>query len=184
MKFFKKIKKNGTLGQLIDRYYGHIGKFDYVGTRSYQAHIEQRLPAYRELFKRAAKEVGIDWRLLAAVGYQESHWDPDAVSPAGARGLMMLTGVAATDLDIDNRTNPEQSILGGARYLQRMLKSIPDRIPAPDRTWLALAAYNVGHPDPEKRWQSRQVGGREKKPAAPQQERMVPANALRLCPWP
>jgi membrane-bound lytic murein transglycosylase F len=144
VKFFKKIRKNGTLGQLIDRYYGHIGKFDYVGTRSYQAHIEQRLPAYRELFKRAAKEIGIDWRLLAAVGYQESHWDPDAVSPTGARGLMMLTGVAATDLDIDNRTNPEQSIMGGARYLQRMLKSIPDRIPEPDRTWLALAAYNVG----------------------------------------
>jgi membrane-bound lytic murein transglycosylase F len=142
--FFEKIRQDGTLHQLIDRYYGHIGEFDYVGTRRYQAHIEQRLPAYRELFQQAAKEVNMDWRLLAAVGYQESHWDPDAVSPAGVRGLMMLTRVAATDLDIDNPADPQQSILGGAQYLQRMLQSIPEEVPQPDRTWLGLAAYNVG----------------------------------------
>jgi len=142
--FFDKIKKDGTLDQLIDRYYGHIGKFDYVGTRRYQAHIEQRLPAYHDLFQEAANKFGMDWRLLAAIGYQESHWDPDAVSPTGVRGLMMLTHEAATDLAIDDLTDPEQSILGGTEYLQLMLRNIPDSIPEPDRTWLGLAAYNVG----------------------------------------
>ena len=142
--FFKKIRKNGTLDRLIDRYYGHIGKFDYVGTRRYQAHVEQRLPQYRELFIKAASEVGMDWRLLAAIGYQESHWNPDAVSPTGVRGIMMLTKAAAKDLDIKKRDDPEQSIRGGARYLEKMLQRIPERIPEPDRTWLALAAYNVG----------------------------------------
>lgn len=143
--FFTNIREDGTLEQLIDRYYGHIGKFDYVGTRRYQAHVEQRLPQYRDFFIEAASEIGMDWRLLAAIGYQESHWKPDAVSPTGVRGIMMLTKAAAKDLDIKDRNDPEQSIRGGARYLARMLQRIPARIPEPDRTWLALAAYNVGH---------------------------------------
>jgi membrane-bound lytic murein transglycosylase F len=142
--FFARIKKDGTLDQLIDRYYGHIGEFDYVGTRRYQAHIDQRLPAYRDWFQEAAARFHMDWRLLAAIGYQESHWNPDAVSPAGVRGLMMLTQDAASEVEIDDPADPEQSILGGTEYLQRMLRSIPDDVPEPDRTWLGLAAYNVG----------------------------------------
>jgi membrane-bound lytic murein transglycosylase F len=142
--FFEEIRSDGTLEQLIERYYGHISDFDYVGTRKYQAHIEQRLPAYRELFREAAAEYGLDWRLLAAVGYQESHWNPEAVSPTGVRGIMMLTHAAAKDLGIKDRMDPEQSIHGGARYLHNMINSIPERIPEPDRTWLALASYNIG----------------------------------------
>ena len=142
--FFSHITEDGTLERVIDRYYGHIGEFDYVGTRRYQAHIEQRLPQYKDLFIKAATEIGMDWRLLAAIGYQESHWDPDAVSPTGVRGIMMLTQAAAKDMDIKDRKDPAQSIEGGARYLAKMLQRIPERVPEPDRTWLALAAYNVG----------------------------------------
>jgi len=142
--FFNKIRKNGTLSQLVERYYGHFGKFDYVGTRRYQRDIEQLLPLYRDIFEAAAKEAGMDWRLLAAIGYQESRWNPDAVSPTGVRGIMMLTRDAATDLDIENRRDPEQSIHGGAEYLVHMLQSISEGIAEPDRTWLALAAYNIG----------------------------------------
>jgi len=142
--FFSKIRSNGTLDQLIERYFGHTQRFDYVGTRRYQAHVEQRLPAFKDLFITTADEAGLDWRLLAAMGYQESHWDPDAVSPTGVRGLMMLTQDAATDLGIKNREDPEQSIRGGAAYFLRMKDRIPERIKDPDRTWLALAAYNVG----------------------------------------
>jgi len=142
--FFNKIRHNGTLNQLLERYYGHIGKFDYVGTRRYQRDIEQRLPRFREVFEEAAKKVGMDWRLLAAVGYQESHWNPDAVSPTGVRGIMMLTRGAADDLKVEDREDPEQSIHGGAEYLVKMLQKISERVPEPDRTWLALAAYNVG----------------------------------------
>jgi membrane-bound lytic murein transglycosylase F len=142
--FFNKIRRNGTLDQLLERYYGHIAKFDYVGTRRYLRDIEQRLPAYRDTFKAAAEEVGMDWRLLAAIGYQESHWDPDAVSPTGVRGIMMLTRDAARDIGVEDRRDPEQSIHGGTGYLVRLLQNIPERIPEPDRTWLALAAYNVG----------------------------------------
>ncbi len=142
--FFEDIRQDGTLVRIIDRYYGHTNKFDYVGTRTFLRHIETRLPAYRHTFESAAEVTGVDWQLLAAIGYQESHWDPHAISPTGVRGLMMLTQATARHMGIDNRVDPEQSIHGGARYYRRVKNKVPDRIPEPDRTWLTLAAYNVG----------------------------------------
>ena len=129
---------------MIDRYDGHIGEVDYVGTRRYQAHVEQRLPQYKEMVVDAADEADIDWRLLAAISYQESHWQPDAVSPTGVRGLMMLTNAAAEDIGVEDRIDPAQSIRGGAHYLVKMKARISEEVPEPDHTWLALAAYNVG----------------------------------------
>ena len=142
--FFDRIKGNGDLEHLLERYYGHVRDFDYVGMRVFQRHFRKRLPRFRYLFEAAAEETNLDWRLLAAVAYQESHWDPEAVSPTGVRGLMMLTQAAARQVGVDERTDPSQSVRGGARYLRRLLEKIPDRIPEPDRIWLALAAYNVG----------------------------------------
>ena len=132
------------LTELSDRYFGHTERFDYVGTRTFLQHMETRLPRYRSLFESAAAEHGLDWRLLAAVSYQESHWDPEAVSHTGVRGMMMLTLRTAEAMGVTNRENPDQSIHGGARYLRTVIEKIPERIPEPDRTWLGLAAYNVG----------------------------------------
>lgn len=142
--FFERIRNDGTLSHLLEKYYGHLNNFDYVGTRTYMQHITKRLPKYRELFEQAAAETGFDWRLLAAIGYQESHWNPRAISPTGVRGIMMLTLNTARSLGVSNRLDPEQSIIGGARYLARVKERIPEHIPEPTRTWLALAAYNVG----------------------------------------
>ena len=143
-KFFGELRDSGELEQLLERYYGHVQDFDYVGTRRYMAHIEQRLPQYLELFQRAAAETGVDWRLLAAIGYQESHWNPKAVSPTGVRGLMMLTLDTMRYLGLSDRRDPEQSIMGGARYFAIIRNGLPEQIREPDRTWMALAAYNVG----------------------------------------
>jgi membrane-bound lytic murein transglycosylase F len=88
---------------------------------------------------------GIDWRLLAAIGYQESHWRSHAVSPTGVRGIMMLTQATAKYVDIENRMDPESSINGGARFYARQTERLPDTVSEPDRTWMALAAYNVGY---------------------------------------
>jgi membrane-bound lytic murein transglycosylase F len=142
--FISKLREDGTLEQLVERYYGHVQDFDYVGTRAYKAHIEQRLPLYRPMFVVAGEQSNTDWRLLAAMGYQESHWNPRAVSPTGVRGIMMLTRDAMEELGISNRADPEQSIRGGATYFAAIRQKLPERIPEPDRTWLALAAYNVG----------------------------------------
>jgi membrane-bound lytic murein transglycosylase F len=109
--------------------------------------LDQRqklLPRLRKYFQEAQAITGIDWRLLAAIGYQESNWNPFATSPTGVRGIMMLTGETADRMGVTNRLDARQSILGGARYLALMKDALPARIPEPDRTWIALAAYNQG----------------------------------------
>ncbi len=145
VKFFKKLKASGQLEQLLERHYGHVQDLDYVGTRRYMSHIQQRLPEFIALFETASAETGLDWRLLAALGYQESHWDTQAISPTGVRGLMMLTHNTMRLLGLEDRTDAEQSIFGGARYLRMLKDRLPAHIVEPDRTWLALAAYNVGY---------------------------------------
>lgn len=137
-------KREGYVAQVNDRYFGHTEKFDYVGTRAFIRHFEGRLPRYREMFETAAEISGVDWRLLAAIGYQESHWRSHAVSPTGVRGIMMLTEATADYLDIEDRMDPASSIYGGARFFARQTERIPDSVREPDRTWFALAAYNVG----------------------------------------
>ena len=142
------MRASGDLAQVMDHYYGHKNTFDYAGTRKFMRDFQQLLPRYRKQFQAAAVRADLDWRLIAAVGYQESHWDPGAVSPKGALGIMMLTPDTATLMGIDNPTDAGQSILGGSKYLWRMRKRIaklsPD-IPDTDLTWLALAAYNMGY---------------------------------------
>jgi membrane-bound lytic murein transglycosylase F len=139
-----KSERSGLLAQVRDRYYGHTKKFDYVGTRAFIRHFDSRLPRYRPWFEEAGELNGVDWRLLAAIGYQESHWRSHAVSPTGVRGIMMLTEATADYLDIDDRMDPESSIFGGARFYARQTERIADSVEEPDRTWMALAAYNVG----------------------------------------
>jgi membrane-bound lytic murein transglycosylase F len=142
--YLERIRASGHLRELLDRYYGHDRRLDFVGRRDFQRHILSRLPALKPYFIMAARQTGIDWRLLAAIGYQESHWDPKAVSPTGVRGVMMLTSATARQLGVEDRRDPKQSILGGARYLRIVEEKIPKRIQEPDRLWLTLAGYNIG----------------------------------------
>ncbi len=142
--FLIESERSGLLARVHDRYYGHVKKFDYVGTRNFIRHYESRLPRYRAMFEQAGREWGVDWRLLAAIGYQESHWRAQAVSPTGVRGIMMLTEATADYLGVADRTDPESSIFGGAQYFARQTERLPDSVQEPDRTWMALASYNVG----------------------------------------
>ncbi len=143
--FHDEVNDNGQLAALIQQFYGPITFFDYVDSRKFIDRYFNRLPDLQPHFENAATEFGFDWRLLAAVSYQESHWDKDARSVTGVRGLMMLTLTTAKQLGVTDRLDPEQSIWGGAKYLSSLIKRVPQRIGEPDRTWLALAAYNVGY---------------------------------------
>jgi len=142
--YHEEIADNGRLADLIERFYGPTGFFDYVDSRKFIDKYRKSLPGLKAYFRRSAAENGIDWRLLAALSYQESHWNRRAKSYTGVRGLMMLTQRTAKQLGVKNRLDPEQSIAGGARYLKSLIERVPDRIREPDRTWMALAAYNVG----------------------------------------
>lgn len=141
--FMSKYKHSGALKTLLERYYGAINS-NPVNMTIYRLRIRNRLPQYQTLFEEAAARNNLDWRLLAAIGYQESFWNPRAASPTGVRGIMMLTGSTAQHLGVRNRLDPEQSIDGGARYIREMYDRLPEEIQEPDRMWMALAAYNMG----------------------------------------
>jgi membrane-bound lytic murein transglycosylase F len=144
IKFFGHQQLSGELAKLSEKYYGHISEFDYVDTKRFLKAIELKLPNYKKEFIEAAGD-HFDWRLLAAVSYQESHWNPRARSPTGVRGMMMLTLPTAKQMGVTNRLDPIQSIVGGAKYLYKNHNRIHERIQEPDRTWFALAAYNIGY---------------------------------------
>ncbi|HIN82744.1 MAG TPA: membrane-bound lytic murein transglycosylase MltF [Chromatiales bacterium] len=157
--FLKDIQDSGELAHLIERHYGHAEQFNYVDRRAFRRDMFSRLIPYQPEFVKAAKTNELDWRLLAAIGYQESHWNPKAVSPTGVRGIMMLTQATAKQMGVKKRTDPIQSIHGGARYFARVKNKIPQRIQEPDRTWMALAAYNIGFGHLEDARRLTQAGG-------------------------
>lgn len=134
--------ENGLIARIEEKYFNHFRKFDYVDMRSYTQAIEKTLPRYTALFEKYKGE--LDWRLLAAIAYQESHWDENATSPTGVRGMMMLTRATADRMKITDRTDAEQSIKAGSEYLHWLISQVPDSIPQEDRIWFALAGYNMG----------------------------------------
>jgi len=142
--FFTRIKRDGTLSRLIDRYYGHNNRLHRLDAAAFITSASTTLPEYRSLFKEADSLTGIDWRLLAALAYQESQWDPLATSFTNVRGMMMLTEETADRMNVTNRLDPRESVLAGAKYLALIRDQLPAKIKEPDRTWMALAAYNQG----------------------------------------
>lgn len=135
---------DAAIGDMEERYYSYIGEFDFVDLRALNRRIDDRLPDFLSQFQAAADLTGMPVDLLAALSYQESHWDPTAKSPTGVRGIMMLTRRTAESLGVTDRLDPAQAIDGGARYLADRHERLPENIPEPDRTFLALASYNIG----------------------------------------
>jgi len=142
--FFNKYKQNGKLEKIGKTYYEHLNAFDYVDIRYYLKRIDKKLPKYKKYFVEAAKNSALDARIIAAVSYQESHWNRKARSPTGVRGMMMLTLDTAKRVGVKNRLNAKQSIFGGAKYLKILYESLSNTIKEPDRLWFTLAAYNIG----------------------------------------
>ena len=144
-RFFGGARRDGTIARLVDRYYGHTKRVDAQAAVAFHDRMRRVLPAYRDLFQSAQHATGIEWRLLAAIAYQESQWDPLATSPTNVRGMMMLTEETSAQMKVTDRLDPAQSIAAGAQLIVRYRRSVPERIREPDRTWIALAAFNVGY---------------------------------------
>lgn len=136
--------QTGKMTRLKDHYYSYVLFFDYYNIKMFYKRIKSRLPKYENYFKKAGTRFSIPWTLLAAVSYQESHWNPRAKSFTGVRGMMMLTLHTAKLLGVKNRLDPQQSIIGGSRHLRQMIKNVPEGVEGEDRLKYALAAYNVG----------------------------------------
>jgi membrane-bound lytic murein transglycosylase F len=142
--WFKRPETVAFLQRLKQHYYGHLEIFDYVDLVTYHRRLRERLPDYRQYFEAAGKRYGLDWRLVAALAYQESQWDPEAESLSGVRGLMMLTQKTAEDLGVNSRLDPVEAIFAGARYFAHLHKRVGLEVSEPGRTYMALAAYNLG----------------------------------------
>ena len=142
--YLEELRASREFDLLFDRHFGHLDVHDLVDVVTFTRFVEDRLHGLRPLFEEAAELHALDWRFLAAVSYQESLWNPAAVSPTGVRGLMMLTNATAQSLGVSDRSDPRQSVDGGARYVLQMRERLPEQVEEPDRTWMALASYNVG----------------------------------------
>ena len=143
--YFAHLNGNGELAAIVKRYYGRAEDLEFAAASSFMRHLQSRLPLYQAWFEEAAAQSSQDWRLLAAIGYQESKWVPTATSPTGAKGLMQLTSVSAIETKVTDPSDARQSIFGGAKYFHQVFEKIPAHVPEPDRTWFALAAYNIGY---------------------------------------
>lgn len=128
---------------LMKRYFEQA-KTEYDPTADF---ANGRISPYDELFKKYAKEIGWDWRLIAAQSHTESKFKPKAKSWAGARGLMQIMPATARDMGVSPRQldDPETSIRTGVRYLGTLDKWLESRIPDPEeRKKFIFAAYNAG----------------------------------------
>jgi membrane-bound lytic murein transglycosylase F len=142
--FVEQAQRDGTLLKIEDRYFGHVRRLKQADIVTFLGRVETVLPKLAKHFQAAQMASGVDWRLIAAVAYHESHWDALATSPTGVRGIMMLTEDTADRLGVGNRLDARESIMGGARYLSLLKEMQPAEVAEPDRTWLALASYNIG----------------------------------------
>ena len=142
--FLERMRSSGEMDRLRDRYFGHVDRLTPADSVRFIERMHSVLPQYRGMFHMAQAITGIDWRVLAALAYQESQWEPLATSSTGVRGIMMLTEDTADVLGVSNRLEPAQSIRAGAQYLSDLREALPASVGEPDRLWLAVAAYNLG----------------------------------------
>ena len=143
-RFITELQTDGRMERMLEQHFGHASVLSRIGSHTFSRNMQGTLPQYRDLIRAVAEEYQLDWHLLAAIAYQESHWDPEATSPTGVRGMMMLTLPTAREMGVKNRLDARQSLRGGARYLKNISRRLPADIQHPDRTWMALAAYNIG----------------------------------------
>ena len=142
--FLETAQQSGELEKIRERHFGTTRFSSRMGAFTFNRRVESVLPKWQPLIERVATEYQMDWRLLAAVSYQESHWNPTARSPTGVEGMMMLTRNTAKELNVADRRDPQQSLRGGARFIKNLLRRLPADIEQPHRLWMALAAYNIG----------------------------------------
>jgi len=112
-----------------------------------------QISVYDDMIKNGAEQLGWDWRLLASLVYKESRFDTVATSYAGAKGLLQLMPVTLERFGVDNPNDPQQSLMGGVRYLRYLDKFWMERVPdTSERLKFILASYNIGHGHVEDAW--------------------------------
>ena len=144
-KFFLFANETGLLKKLSDKYYASVEASDPFDLKKFHQRIETRLPKFKKTIIEESIKYGLDWKLIAAVVYQESHFNPNAKSFTNVRGLMQVTAKTAQEMGINNRLKPNQSIRAGIKYLSKMKKKFEHFEDDYEMMLFALASYNVGY---------------------------------------
>jgi len=144
-KFLEFAKNNKIQEKIHKKYYRNTESFDYFDMKKFHERIETHLPVYRETIKTESEKYGFDWRIIAAVAYQESHFNPWAKSNTGVLGIMQITLETANEMGITNRLNPEQSFKAGIQYLDKLYQRFNDIEDSHQRLLFTLGSYNVGY---------------------------------------
>ena len=143
--FLEKLEEDGGLSRLFEKYYGDVEVFDYFDLKKFHERIVTRLPEFIHTIKEESAKAGFDWRLMAALVYQESHFNPKAESYTGVRGLMQVTQTTAEEMGIEDRLDPIQSIRAGIRYLNKLFDRFDDIESREQRLLFAMGSYNIGY---------------------------------------
>lgn len=142
--WFQRASRDDDIMRIQDRYRASLSHLDSADVKRFLRNLRVKLPRYAKAFRESAAEHDLDWQLIAAIAYQESHWNQHAVSHTGVRGLMQLTNETAAAVGIEDRTDPLQSIWGGSFYVRKLLDRMPAGVDPQERLAMALAAYNCG----------------------------------------
>lgn len=148
-----KDKKKRFIPDLYTKYFLSPKNSYYRTNSPFSSLGGNRISVYDDLIKESSKELGWDWRLLAALVYKESGFDTTALSYAGAEGLLQLMPVTLERFGVTNPNDPIQSLRGGVKYLQYLDKFWRERVPETnERVKFVLASYNIGQGHVEDAW--------------------------------
>jgi membrane-bound lytic murein transglycosylase F len=137
-------RKKKHYNVIYNKYFKNQRSFRRRTKSDYYSLKNNQISAYDDLIKTYAKAVNWDWRLLASQVYQESKFDPEANSWAGAQGLMQVMPATAESLNIKDISDPKESLRGGTTYLKQIYEEFDKVEDSLSRIKLTLAAYNCG----------------------------------------
>ncbi len=144
-RWFQLASRKNMVVPVIYRYSSSLDALADNDFLTFQRNTKDRLHDYIEIFRSAGKQNRVPWTLIAAVGYQESHLDNEAISFTGVQGIMQITQATAQFLGMNDRNNPQESIPAAGKYLGWLYAQWPQQVPYIERVKLTLASYNMGY---------------------------------------
>ncbi|MBT0812131.1 transporter substrate-binding domain-containing protein [Litoribacter ruber] len=152
-KWLTTFNKSSYQAILYDKYFVNKTNSYFRSNSPFSSISGNRISAYDEMIKKAAEGIGWDWRLLAALIFKESRFDTEAISYAGASGLLQLMPVTLERFGVSDPNDPFESLMGGVNYLKYLDKYWQKRVPeVNERIKFILASYNVGHGHVDDAW--------------------------------
>jgi membrane-bound lytic murein transglycosylase F len=143
--WLESIKRTPDYNMIYQKYFKNTRDFRKRIDSEFYSLNKGKISKYDDLIKKYSESLGWDWRIVSSLVYQESQFNPQAESWAEAHGLMQLMPATAEELGVVDRSDPEESIRGGTKYLRQLWDrwdNIPDSL---QRIKFAMASYNCGY---------------------------------------